>query len=145
VTARNAQHSLVLGEARPTSFPSGCTSTEPPPSCSRPMPGRDVITRRAVRSTTRKAGATRSAVWHGKVRHCAMAARQALNMCESELLMLPWDGADMPQSSVGVRRGQSRISVVTTRAALRVAGAPPHIAAALRSRLRLIPDQEAER
>ncbi len=74
-----------------------------------------------------------------------MAARQALNLCESELLVLPGDGADIPQSSAGVRHGQSRISVATTRAALRAAGAPPLIAAALRSRLRLITEQEAER
>ena len=87
----------------------------------------------------------RSATWRRKGRHCAMAARQSLNLCEAELLVLAWDGADIPQSSVGVSRGQSRISVVTTRAALRAAGAPPHIAAALRSRLRLITEQEAER
>jgi hypothetical protein len=74
-----------------------------------------------------------------------MAARQALNLCEAELLTLPGDGADIPQSSAGFRRGQSRVSVVTTRAALRAAGAPPHIAAALRSRLRMIPEQQAGR
>lgn len=62
-----------------------------------------------------------------------------------ELLPLPWDGVGIPQSSAGARRGLARISVVTTRAALRAAGAPPHIAAALRSRLRLITDHEAER
>jgi hypothetical protein len=76
---------------------------------------------------------------------CATAARQALNLCEAERLTIPWNGADIPQSSAGVRRGQSRISVVTTRAALRAAGVPPHIAAALRSRLRLITEPEAER
>ncbi len=74
-----------------------------------------------------------------------MAARQALNLCETELLMLPRDRADIPQSGAGVRRGQFRISVITARAALRAAGAPPHIAAALRSRLRLFTEQEAER
>jgi hypothetical protein len=87
----------------------------------------------------------RSATWRRKGRPCAMAARQALNLCEAELLVLPWDGADIPQSSAGVSRGQSRTSVLTARAALRAAGAPPHIAAAHRSRLRLITDQEAER
>ncbi len=99
--------------------------------------------RRAARYGRR--GAMRSATWRRKGRHCAMAARQALNLCESELLMLPWDGADIPQNSAGVRHGQSRISVVTTRTALRAAGAPPHIAAALRNRLRLITEQEGER
>jgi len=74
-----------------------------------------------------------------------MAARQALSLCEAELLILPWDGADVPQSSAGVYRGQPRNSVLTTRAAQRAAGAPAHIAAALRGRLCLITDQEAER
>jgi hypothetical protein len=77
--------------------------------------------------------------------HCATAARQALNLCEAELIALLGDRGDMPQSSAGVRRGQSRISVVTTREALRAAGVPPHIAASLRSRLRLITEPEAER
>jgi hypothetical protein len=87
----------------------------------------------------------RSATWRRDGGHCTIAARQALNPCEAELLVLPWDGADIPQSSAGISRGQSRISAVTTRAALPAAGAPPHIAAALRSRLRLITEQEAER
>jgi hypothetical protein len=74
-----------------------------------------------------------------------MAARQALNLCEAELITLPWDGADIPQSSAGVSRGQSRITMAMTRAALRAAGTPPHSAAALRSRLRLITEPEAGR
>jgi len=65
-----------------------------------------------------------------------MAARQALRLCEADLLKHTWDAAGS--------RGQPRISVVTTTAALRAAGVPPHIAAALRSRLRLNPEQEAE-
>jgi hypothetical protein len=73
-------------------------------------------------------------------RQRAMAARQALRLCENELLGLTWDAAHGPQGS----RGQPRSRPVTTRAALRAAGVPPHIAAALRKRLRLIPDQEAE-
>jgi hypothetical protein len=76
-----------------------------------------------------------------KRRQCARAARQALGLCEAELLRLTWDRADAPQSSCG----QPRVRVVTARAALRAAGVPPHIAAALRRRLRLIPEQEAER
>jgi hypothetical protein len=70
-----------------------------------------------------------------------MAARQALSLCEAELLRLSWDTVGAPDSS----RGQPRIRVATTRAALRAAGVPPHIAAALRRRLRLIPEQEAGR
>jgi hypothetical protein len=70
----------------------------------------------------------------------AAAARQALSLCEAELLRLPWNTADPPSSC-----GQPRIRVVTTRAALRAAGMPPHIAAVLRRRLRLIPEQEAGR
>jgi hypothetical protein len=71
-----------------------------------------------------------------------MAARQALRLCETELLRLTWDIADLPQSSTGIRCGQARVGVATTRAALRAAGVPPHIAATLRSRLRLIPEPE---
>jgi hypothetical protein len=71
-----------------------------------------------------------------------MAARQALSLCEAELLGLAWDSADVPGGSADVRSGRSRISVATARAALRAVGLPPHIAAALRSRLRLIPESE---
>jgi hypothetical protein len=74
-----------------------------------------------------------------------MAARQALSLCEAELLMLPWDRADVPRSSASIRPEQSRISVATARAALRAAGAPPLIAAALRSRLRLFAGPAAGR
>lgn len=80
-----------------------------------------------------------------KGRHRAMAARQALNLCETELLTPSWDRVGIRHSSAGAWRGQRRISVAAVRAALRAAGAPPHIAAALRSRLRLITDQEPER
>ncbi len=72
----------------------------------------------------------------------AMAARQALRLCETELPGLTWDTADTRQRSAAIQRGQSRISVVTTRAALRAAGLPPLAAAALRSRLHLIPEPE---
>jgi len=64
-----------------------------------------------------------------------MAARQALRLCESTL----------PQGAARIVGGQHRVNTVTTRAALRAVGLPPHIAAALRSRLRLMPEQEAER
>jgi hypothetical protein len=72
------------------------------------------------------------------------AARQALRLCEAELVWLTSDRAGMSQSSQGIHRGQPRISVVMTRKALRAAGVPPPIAAALRRRLRLIPGQEAD-
>ena len=62
----------------------------------------------------------------------ATAARQAIGLCE----------ADPPQGTLG---GQHRVTPVTTKAALRAAGVPPLIAAALRNRLRLIPDQEDQR
>jgi hypothetical protein len=74
-----------------------------------------------------------------------MAARQALNLCEAELLTPLLDKADILQSSAGTWRGPPRVSVAAARAALRAAGAPPYIAAALRGRLRLITDQEAKR
>jgi hypothetical protein len=57
-------------------------------------------------------------------RQRAKAARQALALCEAELLDRP------------------RISAATARAALRAAGLPPHLAA-LRGRMRLTPEQEA--
>ena len=74
-----------------------------------------------------------------------MAARQALNLCEAELLTPTWDRAGIRQNSAGAWRGQPRVSVAAARAALRATGAPPYIAAALRGRLRLFTDQEPER
>ena len=56
----------------------------------------------------------------------ATAARQALTLCEAELLTRP------------------RISAAAARAALRAAGVPPHIAARFRNRLHLIPEPESE-
>lgn len=60
-------------------------------------------------------------------RQRASAARQALTLCEAGLIVRP------------------RVSAVIARAALRSAGLPPDLVAALRSRLRLIPDEEARR
>jgi hypothetical protein len=71
----------------------------------------------------------------------ATAARQALSLYEADLLRLTWDRGDMPQGSCG----RPRARVVTTRAALRAAGVPPDLAAALRRRLRLIPEEETGR
>jgi hypothetical protein len=67
------------------------------------------------------------------------AARQALGLCEAELLRPSWDRADVPPGS----GEQPRIRVVTARAALRAAGLPPLLAARLRSQLRLMAEQEA--
>ena len=67
--------------------------------------------------------------------HRAMAARQALRLCETGL----------PPGTERIRGGQRRVNPATTRAALRAAGLPPLAAAALRSRLFLTPEQETER
>ena len=67
---------------------------------------------------------------------------RSLRLCEAELLTPTRNTADVPQSITGIRSGRPRINVTTTRAALRSAGVPPHLAAALRSRLRLIPELE---
>jgi hypothetical protein len=64
----------------------------------------------------------------------ARSARQALRLCE----------ATLPQGTGRTQGGPRRITAVTTRAALQATGLPPHIAATLRSRLRLIPEQEAD-
>ena len=64
-----------------------------------------------------------------------MAARQALRLCEAD---------PAPGTPGAARVAPRRVTAVTTRAALRAAGLPPQIAATLRSRLRLIPEQEAE-
>lgn len=58
-------------------------------------------------------------------RQGARAARQALTLCEAELLARP------------------RISAAIARSALRATGLPPPLAARIRSRLRLIPEQGA--
>jgi hypothetical protein len=71
----------------------------------------------------------------------ATAARQALSLYEADLLRLTWDRGDMPQGSCG----RPRARVVTMRAALRAAGVPPDLAAALRRHLRLIPEEETGR
>jgi len=73
-------------------------------------------------------------------RRRAMAARQALRLCETEMISLAWDNAGLGRRTVQVRSRQPRIS--TARAALLAVGLPPHIAAALRRRLQLIPEQE---
>jgi hypothetical protein len=67
-------------------------------------------------------------------RQRAMAARQALRLCEADL-------RPGPRRTLG---GQHRVTTATTRAALRAAGVPPLIAATLRRRLRLTAEQETE-
>jgi hypothetical protein len=59
-------------------------------------------------------------------RQRARAARQVLTLCEAELLARP------------------RLSAAIARSALRAAGLPPHLAARLRGRLRLVAEQEAK-
>jgi hypothetical protein len=68
-------------------------------------------------------------------RQRAMAARQALRLCE----------ADLPQRTWAIQGRHRRVNAAATRVALRAAGMPPLIAVALRSRLRLTAEQEAER
>ena len=75
-----------------------------------------------------------SAAGSRRRRQRAMAARQALRLCEAAL----------PQGTGRIPGGPRRVTAVTTRAALRTAGLPPQTAATLRSRLRLIPEQEAD-
>jgi transcription factor WhiB len=80
-------------------------------------------------------GGMTSAARPRRRRQHAMAARQALRLFEAAL----------PQRTERIRSGRHRVPTVTPRAALRAAGVPPLAAAALRRRLRLIPEQEAER
>jgi hypothetical protein len=68
-----------------------------------------------------------TSITQARRRQRAKAARQALTLCEAEL------------------RLKSRISTGTARAALRAVGLPPLAAAALRGRLLLTPDLEAEK
>jgi hypothetical protein len=74
-----------------------------------------------------------------------MAARQALRLCEADLAGCPRDKTGPLPGNRQMPGSQNRVNAITTRAALRAAGLPPHTAAALRSRLRLIPEPEAER
>lgn len=67
---------------------------------------------------------SRAAHAQARRRHRASAARQAIALCEADLPARP------------------RASATAARAALRAAGLPPHLAARLRSRLRLIPEEE---
>jgi hypothetical protein len=75
-------------------------------------------------------------------RQHATAVRQALSLCEAELLARTWDSPGSPYGRPGGRRRHPRISAGTTRAALRATGVPPHLAAVLRNRLRLSREPE---
>jgi hypothetical protein len=72
----------------------------------------------------------------------AMATRQALRLVETETILLTWDNAGLGQRTMQVRPRPPRTS--TARAALLAVGLPPPIAAALRSRLQLLPEQETQ-
>jgi hypothetical protein len=73
-------------------------------------------------------------------RHHAMAARQALRLCEAELLILTTVGS--ARQNTGPARPSG--GPARARAALVAAGLPPHLAAVLRRRLHLLPDQEGQ-
>jgi hypothetical protein len=77
-------------------------------------------------------------------RQNATAARQALRLCETDLARLTCEVSDPPSGTGRIQGGQHRNSPITTRAALRAVGVPPLAAAALRRRLRLIPEQETD-
>jgi len=73
-------------------------------------------------------------------RQRARAARQALRLVETETISPAWDDAGPGQRTMQVRQRPPRTS--TARAALLAAGLPPPIAATLRRRIHLLPDQE---
>jgi hypothetical protein len=75
----------------------------------------------------------------------ATAARQALRLCEADLTWRTWETPDPPGDAGSTQDRQRCIRAITTRAALRAVGVPPLAAAALRRRLRLIPEHETER
>jgi hypothetical protein len=76
-------------------------------------------------------------------RQRARAARQALTLCEAEPLRSACGVALASASPEPINRAPRRTSPAAARAALRAVGLPPHVAAKLRSRLRLSPEQEA--
>jgi hypothetical protein len=73
-------------------------------------------------------------------RQRARAARQTLHLCEAELFALTWGDVSLRHRTVRFRSRQPRMSAA--RAALLAAGLPPPMAAVLRRRLQLLPDQE---
>ena len=73
-------------------------------------------------------------------RQRARAVRQALRLVETETISPAWDNAGLGRRTMQVRPRPPRTS--TARAALLAVGLPPPIAAALRRRLQLLPDQE---
>ena len=78
-------------------------------------------------------------------RQHATAARQALRLCEADSTRPARETPDLPSGAGRIQGVQRRNSPSTTRAALRAAGVPPLVAAVLRRRLRLIPEQETKR
>jgi hypothetical protein len=69
-----------------------------------------------------------------------MAARQAPRLVEIQTISPAWHNAGLSQPTMQARPRPPSTS--TARAALLAVGLPPPIAAALRRRLQLIPDQE---
>lgn len=136
--------------------PSGSAGTAPPAHsawttpCPAPTPGarsRPHLGRhhprgaRPAAAAAESAGGMRTAAKPRRRRPRTTAARQALWLCEAEVLRLTWDPAGAPLDS----QLQPRLRAVTTRAALRAVGVLPPIAAALRRQLDLIPEHEAKR
>jgi hypothetical protein len=76
-----------------------------------------------------------------KGRPRATAARQALRLCETGLPGPGGEAVGLPAAAW--RHQSSHRSPAMTKAALRSAGVPPHIAALLCRRVRLQPEQEA--
>jgi hypothetical protein len=74
----------------------------------------------------------------------ATAASQALRLCEADLARLTWTTPNPPRGAESIQGRPRGIRPIATRAALRAVGVPPIAAAALRRRLRLIPEQETE-
>jgi len=74
----------------------------------------------------------------------ATAARQALRLCEADLSRAIWDPPKVPHGCREYPGHKRRYSRITMRAALQAVGIPPLAAAALRPRLRLISEREAE-
>jgi hypothetical protein len=75
----------------------------------------------------------------------AAAVRQALRLCEADPVRHTWNTPSPPGDPALIPSGQRGTSPITAKAALRAVGVPPLAAAALRRRLRLTPEQEAER
>jgi hypothetical protein len=73
----------------------------------------------------------------------ARAARQAVSLCEAELLRPARSVTIGPGATGSASQPRTRISAISAMAVLLVAGLPPRDAARFRGRLRVNPEQEA--